>query len=133
MTLPDPDRDSGMSTLVLGNLPPHQLRVMRFILQRGGEIVYTTLTEGLAALPENNRDHARLKAIPGVVPGAHDRPTGCSLSPRCRYAVARCHRQEPALTGPPGRGARCHFRLDALGNPSGNWQAERAAEAAVST
>ena len=87
----------------------------------------------LAALPENNRDHARLKAIPGVVPGAHDRPTGCSLSPRCRYAVARCHREEPALTGPPGRGARCHFRLDALGNPSGNWQAERAAEAAVST
>lgn len=55
MTLPDPDRDSGMSTLVLGNLPPHQLRVMRFILQRGGEIVYTTLTEGLAALPEKER------------------------------------------------------------------------------
>jgi|GEM_PF-243804 len=55
MTLPDPDRDSGMSTLVLGNLPPYQLRVMRFILQRGGEIVYTTLTEGLAALPEKER------------------------------------------------------------------------------
>src|SRR5205823_3736453 len=37
----------------------------------------------LTALPENNRDRARLQAIPGVVPGAHDRPTGCLLSPRC--------------------------------------------------
>src|SRR5262249_45541985 len=35
----------------------------------------------LAALPEHNRDRARLKAIPGVVPGAHDRPTGCLLNP----------------------------------------------------
>src|SRR5437764_8346427 len=31
----------------------------------------------LAALPEHNRDRARLRAIPGVVPGQHDRPTGC--------------------------------------------------------
>jgi len=85
----------------------------------------------LTALPENNRDRARLQAIPGVVPGAHDRPTGCLLSPRCRYAVARCRREEPALLGPPGRGARCHFRLDAQGRPTGDWQAERNAEAAV--
>src|SRR5256714_1784489 len=87
----------------------------------------------LAALPENNRDHTRLQAIPGVVPGAHDRPAGCLLSPRCRYAVARCHRQQPALMGPPGRGARCHFRLDAHGHPTGTWQAERDAEAVTPT
>ena len=87
----------------------------------------------LTALPENNRDRARLQAIPGVVPGAHDRPTGCLLSPRCRYAVARCRRDEPALLGPPGRGARCHFRLDAHGRPTGDWQAERHAEAAVTS
>ena len=87
----------------------------------------------LAALPENNRDGVRLQAIPGVVPGAHDRPGGCLLSPRCRYAVARCHRQQPALMGPPGRGARCHFRLDAHGHPTGTWQAERDAEAVTPT
>jgi dipeptide transport system ATP-binding protein len=87
----------------------------------------------LAALPENNRDHTRLQAIPGVVPGAHDRPAGCLLSPRCRYAVARCHRDEPALSGPPGRGARCHFRLDAQGHPTGNWESERRSEIAEST
>jgi dipeptide transport system ATP-binding protein len=87
----------------------------------------------LAALPENNRDGVRLQAIPGVVPGAHDRPSGCLLSPRCRYAVARCDRQQPALMGPPGRGARCHFRLDAHGHPTGNWEAERDAEAVSPT
>ena len=85
----------------------------------------------LAALPENNRDRARLQAIPGVVPGAHDRPSGCLLSPRCRYAVARCRRQQPALLGPPDRGSRCHFRLDAQGHPTGSWQAERDAELAA--
>jgi dipeptide transport system ATP-binding protein len=79
----------------------------------------------LAALPENNQDRGRLTAIPGVVPGVHDRPSGCLLSPRCRYAVDRCHREEPALSGPPGRQARCFFRLDAQGRPTGNWQHER--------
>jgi dipeptide transport system ATP-binding protein len=79
----------------------------------------------LAALPENNQDCARLAAIPGVVPGAWDRPTGCLLSPRCRYAVERCRREAPALYGPPGREARCHFPLDAHGRPTGNWERER--------
>ena len=78
----------------------------------------------LAALPENNGDRARLQAIPGVVPGAHDRPAGCLLSPRCRYAVARCQREQPALAGPPGRQSRCHFSLDAHGHPTNHWEAE---------
>jgi dipeptide transport system ATP-binding protein len=79
----------------------------------------------LAALPENNGERARLQAIPGVVPGAFDRPSGCLLSPRCPYAVARCHREQPALVGPPGRLARCHFPLDARGEPTGGWQPEK--------
>jgi dipeptide transport system ATP-binding protein len=78
----------------------------------------------LAALPENNGERARLQAIPGVVPGAHDRPAGCLLSPRCRYAVARCQREQPALAGPPGRQSRCHFSLDAHGHPTNHWEAE---------
>ncbi|WP_394778352.1 oligopeptide/dipeptide ABC transporter ATP-binding protein, partial [Undibacterium sp.] len=41
----------------------------------------------LAALPEHNLGRARLQTIPGVVPGLHDRPAGCLLSPRCKYAV----------------------------------------------
>jgi len=79
----------------------------------------------LAALPENNEDHARLRAIPGVVPGLHARPVGCRLAPRCAYAVPRCRVEAPALAGPPERAVRCHFPLDATGAPTGSWQAER--------
>ena len=58
----------------------------------------------LAALPEHNIGRPRLQAIPGVVPGQHDRPTGCLLSPRCalrdrplpaRATPARGNRRPP--------------------------------------
>jgi len=72
----------------------------------------------LAALPEHNLDRPRLSAIPGVVPGQYDRPSGCLLSPRCAYAMQRCAAQRPLLAGEPGRQARCHFPLDARGSPT---------------
>jgi dipeptide transport system ATP-binding protein len=62
----------------------------------------------LGALPEHNLDRARLTALPGMVPGAHDRPHGCLLSPRCRYATEHCAQQRPALE----RGVRCFYPLD---------------------
>jgi dipeptide transport system ATP-binding protein len=85
----------------------------------------------LAALPEHNEHNPRLKAIPGMVPGQHDRPTGCLLSPRCLYALERCRREVPPLADPPGRGARCFFALDASGRPTGGWRPEVAASVAV--
>ena len=78
----------------------------------------------LAALPEKNYDHGRLKAIPGIVPGQHDRPHGCLLSPRCEFATERCRREQPALAGPAGRQVRCHFPLDAAGRPTKGWRPE---------
>jgi len=78
----------------------------------------------LAALPERNRDRARLEAIPGVVPGQYDRPHGCLLHPRCAYALERCRAERPLLSGPQGRQVRCHFALDATGRPTGGWRAE---------
>ncbi len=80
----------------------------------------------LAALPEHNEDNVRLKSIPGMVPGQHDRPTGCLLSPRCTYAVARCRRDMPPMAGSADRRVRCHFPLDAAGRPTGGWQPEAA-------
>ena len=65
----------------------------------------------LEALPENNFDRARLKTIPGVVPGAFDRPSGCLLSPRCEFAVERCFAERPLLAGDAARAVRCHFPL----------------------
>ena len=82
----------------------------------------------LAALPEHNLERARLKAIPGIVPGQFDRPLGCLLSPRCDYALERCHVDRPLLEGPKGRKVRCHFPLDVAGHPTGGWQEEAQAQ-----
>jgi len=79
----------------------------------------------LAALPERNAGRSRLKAIRGVVPGAHDRPGGCLLHPRCDYAVDRCRATPPQLEGSGERGSRCHFPLDAAGRPTRGWQPVR--------
>jgi dipeptide transport system ATP-binding protein len=65
----------------------------------------------LDALPEHNFDRTRLRTIPGVVPGAFDRPFGCLLAPRCAFATERCVIEGPALTGPTARAVRCHFPL----------------------
>ena len=83
----------------------------------------------LAALPEHNLDRARLSAIPGVVPGQHDRPTGCLLSPRCQFALERCRRELPLLAGPSDRRVRCHFQLDRAGRPTHGWKPEPATAA----
>ena len=65
----------------------------------------------LAALPEHNQGAARLSALPGIVPGRHDRPAGCLLSPRCPRVQTRCIGERPALV----HGVRCFFPLHADG------------------
>jgi dipeptide transport system ATP-binding protein len=67
----------------------------------------------LAAIPEHNKGAARLRALPGVVPGQYDRPTGCLLAPRCSYVQSKCTEHRPALTG-GARKVRCHFPLNQL-------------------
>ncbi|HEV8255607.1 MAG TPA: oligopeptide/dipeptide ABC transporter ATP-binding protein [Casimicrobiaceae bacterium] len=131
-------RERGMALLLI----THDLAVVAETAQRvfvmyAGQVVETgpipqifeapehPYTQALlAALPEHNRDRARLKAIPGVVPGQHDRPVGCLLHPRCDYAVERCRVERPPLAGPSGRQARCHFPLDAAGRPTRGWRPE---------
>jgi dipeptide transport system ATP-binding protein len=76
----------------------------------------------LDALPERNVGRERIATIPGVVPGQHDRPEGCLLAPRCRFALAHCHAQRPPLAGVAPRISRCHYPLDARGAPTGGWQ-----------
>lgn len=72
----------------------------------------------LEALPERSVGHERLTTIPGVVPGLFDRPSGCLLNPRCRFATERCRQEAPLLvTGADGRQVRCHTPLDAEGKP----------------
>ena len=53
----------------------------------------------LAALPRlDTAPHTPLPAISGRPPDPTRPLQGCSFSPRCRYAVARCHTEKPALT-----------------------------------
>src|SRR5262249_1375358 len=66
----------------------------------------------LRALPERGIGHNRLPTIPGVVPGLHDRPSGCLFNPRCRYADGRCRAEEPVLRRLNGAQARCHYPID---------------------
>jgi dipeptide transport system ATP-binding protein len=59
----------------------------------------------LAAIPEHNKGAKRLSALPGIVPGAMDRPGGCLLSPRCPRVQPRCVAERPMLDG----GVRCFY------------------------
>ena len=63
----------------------------------------------LAALPEHSTGQRRLQALPGIVPGQYDRPSGCLLAPRCPQVQPRCQAERPALL----QGVRCHFPLHA--------------------
>ena len=72
----------------------------------------------LASLPESSAGKARLEALPGVVPGLFDRPKGCLLSPRCRYATERCFEETPSNQGPIDRQVKCHTPLDSEGRPT---------------
>ena len=64
----------------------------------------------LAALPERNVGRRRLASLPGLVPGAFDRPSGCLLSPRCPYVQPRCA-ERPDLFALGEGCARCFFPL----------------------
>jgi dipeptide transport system ATP-binding protein len=65
----------------------------------------------LASLPERSAEHERLVTIPGVVPGAFDRPSGCLFSPRCQYATEHSRRTQPELRAWQGGRIRCHYPL----------------------
>ena len=62
----------------------------------------------LASIPEHSRGARRLPTLAGVVPGQHDRPRGCLLSPRCPHVGADCLAARPALRAmPDGSQVRC--------------------------
>jgi dipeptide transport system ATP-binding protein len=65
----------------------------------------------LASLPERSAGQERLATIPGVVPGAFDRPHGCLFAPRCRFATQRSARVRPGLRPWQGGRIRCHYPL----------------------
>ncbi|MCP4329078.1 MAG: ABC transporter ATP-binding protein [Alphaproteobacteria bacterium] len=69
----------------------------------------------LDALPEQSAGAERLPTIPGVVPGAGDRPEGCLFNPRCKLAEERCRTVQPGLEYNADDAVRCFFPLAADG------------------
>ena len=68
----------------------------------------------LDALPERSLGNPRLPTIPGIVPGAADRPQGCLFNPRCRQVQERCRGEQPQLEqDASGDRVRCFFPLEA--------------------
>jgi len=112
-------REQGLSLVLI----THDLAVVAEMAQRvavmyAGQVVETGAVDELfgqprhpytrallAALPEHNRGATRLSALPGIVPGRHDRPVGCLLSPRCAKVQPRCRGERPELVD----GVRCFF------------------------
>lgn len=129
-------RERGMALmLITHDLSVVAQTVQRVVVMYAGQVVETgsvpqifdaprhPYTQALlAALPEHNIGRNRLHALPGVVPGEYDRPSGCLLSPRCPYATERCRGERPALQGEAQTQVRCHFPLDGAGQPTNNWQ-----------
>ena len=66
--------------------------------------------ELLKAFPDLNRPNERLDAIPGYPPRLDALPPGCRFAPRCPYAFARCHiEQPPVYPINQGHSASCHL------------------------
>jgi dipeptide transport system ATP-binding protein len=97
----------------------------RVVVQYAGQQAETQDVLGLFADPQHPYTEALLNAlperaterilptIPGIVPGAGDRPSGCLFHPRCPYATERCVRDEPPLAPGPRGKVRCHYPLTA--------------------
>jgi dipeptide transport system ATP-binding protein len=124
-------RERGMALVLI----THDLGVVAEVAQRvlvmyAGQIVESATaadlfaaprhpyTEALlASLPERNAGNRRLASLPGVVPGAYDRPSGCLLAPRCPYVRDRCRASRPPLFEVGAGLARCYYPLGAPPQP----------------
>jgi dipeptide transport system ATP-binding protein len=121
-------RDRGMALILI----THNMGVVsdtteRVAVMYAGQIMEQRPTQGLFASPQHPytaallaarpeaSDGGRLATIPGVVPGLHDRPSGCLFSPRCGYATPLTDDVRPDLRPWTDGLIRCHYPL---GDPS---------------
>jgi oligopeptide/dipeptide ABC transporter ATP-binding protein len=96
----------------------------RVMVMYGGKIQEVAPVERLFASPQHPYTQGllaslpsiagarteRLRAIPGMVPGILDMPTGCKFSTRCSECFERCEVEEPELMEvAAGHWVRCHL------------------------
>jgi peptide/nickel transport system ATP-binding protein len=115
----------GLTVLLIA----HNMGVVRHVSDRVavmylGRIVETASTADLFADARHPYTQGLLRAVPRLVPGRVseaaavvgdppspvDIPSGCRFHPRCPIAQERpCASEDPALAGPAGHLAACHF------------------------
>ncbi len=65
-------------------------------------------TRGLLASVARGKAGSRLSEIPGMVPSLREPIPGCAFAPRCAFADARCHAEQPQLDTIPGESSETH-------------------------
>jgi len=81
----------------------------------------------IRAVPRIDTDRAgRLSAIPGSVPEARSRPSGCPFHPRCPLRSDVCEREEPQLLPLGAQLVACHRSAEVLRARRGLWDSEAA-------
>jgi len=120
-------RDRGMALILI----THNMGVVsdtteRVAVMYAGQIMEERSTDALFASPQHPytaallaarpeaSDGGRLATIPGVVPGAYDRPRGCLFGPRCAYATPFSDDVRPDLRPWQDGLIRCHYPLGEL-------------------
>ena len=71
-------------------------------------------TQGLiASVPKLGSNVKVLPSIPGSVPDLASMPKGCRFAPRCKFAMEKCHEQEPELAHVGAhRACRCFLKQE---------------------
>jgi dipeptide transport system ATP-binding protein len=117
-------RERGMALILI----THDMGVVaetaqRVIVQYAGQQAEAQKVAGLFADPQHPYTAALLHAlperaatrllptIPGIVPGAGDRPSGCLFHPRCKFATDHCVAEGPPFAPGPRGLVRCHYPL----------------------
>jgi oligopeptide/dipeptide ABC transporter ATP-binding protein len=97
-----------MAIMYLGRLV--ELGPTAVILARPAHPYTAALLEAVPQ-PDPARRRTRLE-LAGEIPSLRNRPSGCEFHTRCRFAVARCRAEAPALRpGADERSVACHFPL----------------------
>ena len=70
----------------------------------------------LGSMPQLSREQPRLAAIEGQVPNPLVTVAGCRFHPRCPFAIAHCHREDPPLLPIAGGHAAACWRAPLTGD-----------------
>ncbi len=119
-------RELGLTYLFIA----HNLAVVRHISDRIGvmylgKLVEVAPAEELYRNPRHPYTKALLDSIPnpdptkrkqlqtieGEIPSPRNPPSGCRFHTRCPFAVEKCKKVDPVLTGKEGHDVACHFPL----------------------